>query len=332
MSGRSSGLWLVYALGGGWGHLTRAAALARVARRPVRILTNSPYAGEVRARLAELDIVALDPERSAARARQEALRHVQASQAACLIVDTFPRGLGGELATLLPEWGALRVLIHRDLNPAYVREKALGEFVRSNYDLVIRPGPAEAAPLAGLPQVRMTAPWLIRSAHELPSREAARSLLGVEARQCVLVCAAGNRDEQAWYGSLTQALSAALQGVAVRCASPLCPPGCPAEAWFRYWPAMDLLSGVDLVVGGAGYNTVNECLACGVPLIARAWPRKYDRQSLRAAGQAEACPTSIDEAVAAVKACLARPGRTVTRREFPNGASEAVEILEALSA
>jgi hypothetical protein len=325
-------LWLVYALGGGWGHLTRAAALARVARRPVRILTNSPYAGEVRARLAELDIVALDPERSAARARQEALRHVQASQAACLIVDTFPRGLGGELATLLPEWGALRVLIHRDLNPAYVREKALGEFVRSNYDLVIRPGPAEAAPLAGLPQVRMTAPWLIRSAHELPSREAARSLLGVEARQCVLVCAAGNRDEQAWYGSLTQALSAALQGVAVRCASPICPPGCPAEAWFRYWPAMDLLSGVDLVVGGAGYNTVNECLACGVPLIARAWPRKYDRQSLRAAGQAEACPTSIDEAVAAVKACLARPGRTVTRREFPNGASEAVEILEALSA
>jgi len=46
---------------------------------------------------------------------------------------------------------------------------------------------------------------------------------------------------------------------------------------------MDLLPGVDLVVGGAGYNTVNECLACGVPLIARAWPRKYDRQSLRAA-------------------------------------------------
>ncbi|MGO9096460.1 MAG: UDP-N-acetylglucosamine--LPS N-acetylglucosamine transferase [Bryobacteraceae bacterium] len=332
MSGRSSDLWLVYALGGGWGHLTRAAALARVARGPVRILTNSPYSGQVRERLAELDIVALDPELPAACARQEAVRHVQASQAACLIVDTFPRGLGGELAALLPKWGALRVLIHRDLNPDYVRGKTLDEFVRSNYDLVIRPGPAEAAPLAGLPQVRTTAPWLIRSGHELPSREAARSLLGVEARQCVLVCAAGNRDEQAWYGSLTQALSAALQGVAVRCTAPVCPPGCPVEAWRRYWPAMDLLSGIELVVGGAGYNTVNECVVCGVPLMARAWTRKYDRQFLRAAGQAEACPASIDDAVAAVKARLAGPGRTPTRREFPNGAREAAEILEALGA
>jgi len=332
VSGRCSGLWLVYALGGGWGHLTRAAALARVAPGPVRILTNSPYAGEVSARLAELDIVALDPELSPARARQESVREVQASPAACLIVDTFPRGLGGELAALLPECGALRVLIHRDLNPEYVRGKALDEFVRFNYDLVIRPGPAEAAHLAGLPRARTTAPWLIRSAHELPSREAARSLLGADERQCVLVCAAGNRDEQAWYGSLTQALSAALQGVAVRCAAPLCPPGCPAQAWRRYWPAMDLLPGVDLVVGGAGYNTVNECLACGVPLLARAWPRKYDRQSLRAAAQAEVCPKSIDDAVAAVRARLARPGRSATRREFPNGAREAAEILEALGA
>jgi UDP:flavonoid glycosyltransferase YjiC (YdhE family) len=95
----------------------------------------------------------------------------------------------------------------------------------------------------------------------------------------------------------------------------------------RYWPAMDLLPGVEVVVGGAGYNTVNECAACGVPLIARAWPRKYDRQSLRAAGQAEACPTSIDEAVAAVRTCLSRPGRSETRRDFSNGVHEAADIL-----
>ena len=256
----------------------------------------------------ELDIVAMNPELPAARAREEIVRQVEASGAACLIVDTFPRGLGGELATLLPRLGAVRVLIHRDLNPEYIRQKGLEEFVGSSYDVVIRPGRAEAGPLAGLPQARTTSPWLIRSAHELPSREAARGLLGVEEGRCVLVCAAGNRDEQEWYGSVTRALIGAQEGVGVRCVAPVCPPGCPREVWLNYWPAMDLLPGVDAVVGGAGYNTVNECVACGVPLVARAWPRKYDRQSLRAAGQAEACPTGIDEAVAAVRACLGGPG------------------------
>lgn len=332
MGRRSSGLWLVYALGGGWGHLTRATALARVARGPVRILCNSPYGGEVCARLPGLDIVALDFELPAARAREETVRQVRASGAACVIVDTFPRGLGGELALLLPTLGAARVLIHRDLNPKYVRRKALGEFVRSNFDLVIRPGPAEAAPLADLPQVRTTAPWLIRSAQELPSRDAARRLLGVKERQCVLVSAAGNRDELEWYGSVARALVAGLEGVAVRCVAPVCPPGCPDEVWLRYWPAMDLLPGVDVVVGGGGYNTVYECAACGVPLIARAWPRMYDRQAVRAAGQAEACPTGIDEVVAAVRTCLSKPGRSERRREFSNGAQEAVEILESVSA
>jgi hypothetical protein len=324
---RSSGLWLVYALGGGWGHLTRAAALARVVRGPVRILTNSPYAGQVRARLPDLDIVALAPELPAARAREETVRQVRASGAACLIVDTFPRGLGGELASLLPTLGAVRVLIHRDLNPEYVRGRALDAFVRSSFDVVIRPGPAEAAPLAGLPQVRTTAPWLIRSAQELPSREAARRLLGVEERPCVLVSAAGNRDEQEWYGSVARALIAGLRGVEVRCVAPARPPGCPEEAWLRYWPAMDLLPGVDVVVGGAGYNTVNECAACGVPLVAHAWPRKYDRQALRAVGQALACPEDV---VAAVRTCLLRPGQSETRLDFANGAQEAMEILESL--
>jgi len=41
----SSNTWLIYALGGGWGHLNRAIALGRIAsrNRPVKILTNTPY-------------------------------------------------------------------------------------------------------------------------------------------------------------------------------------------------------------------------------------------------------------------------------------------------
>jgi len=36
---------------------------------------------------------------------------------------------------------------------------------------------------------------------------------------------------------------------------------------------MDLFGCASAIVGGAGYNTVAECLAWEVPLVARAWPR-----------------------------------------------------------
>jgi hypothetical protein len=322
-------VWLIYALGGGWGHLTRAASLARLAAadRPVRILTNSPYAGEVRARLPDIEVVALSPELLVAQARQEAVRQVESAGAACLIVDTFPRGLAGELAPVLPTLRALRVLIHRDLNPAYVRHMELREFVRSGYDLVIQPGETEAAPLAGLPQLVRTAPWLIRSVGELPSRDAAHRLLDVKEERCVLVCASGNREELEWYGRVTEALIAASPDAAVRAVAAVQPPGCPDGAWLRYWPAMDLLPGADVVVGGAGYNTVSECAACGVPLVARAWPRKYDRQSLRATSLGHALIERPEEAPAAVRRALNEPVRKDTRRELPNGASEAVKLI-----
>jgi hypothetical protein len=43
-----------------------------------------------------------------------------------------------------------------------------------------------------------------------------------------------------------------------------------------YYPAMDLLAQADLVISGGGYNTVHECLALNVPLVAIPWPRLYD--------------------------------------------------------
>src|SRR5712692_7049486 len=49
-----------------------------------------------------------------------------------------------------------------------------------------------------------------------------------------------------------------------------------------HWPASDLFAAARVVIGGAGYNTIHECLACNVPRIARPWPRQYDRQWLRA--------------------------------------------------
>ena len=323
----SGDLWLLYALGGGWGHLTRATALGRIAAatHSVRILTNSPYAAAVRERLPELEMVTLDPKAPAAHVRERAAREVARSGATRLIVDTFPRGLAGELAPLLPGFAAPRALVARDLNPRYVESRDLRAFAGACYDLILQPGPAEAAPLGDLPRAVVTAPWLIRSARELPSREAARALLGVGEQPCALVCASGNREELEWFEEAANALAAALPHTAVR-----------LVAWegagLRYWPAMDLLPAATVVVAGAGYNIVNECAACRVPLIARAWPRLYDRQRRRAAAFSHVTLVqSPDQAAAAARRHLDAPHQAQSAPEYVNGAAQAANILGALA-
>lgn len=58
-----------------------------------------------------------------------------------------------------------------------MRAKNLRLFVAQNFDFIIVPGEGQDLPLADLPQVKHTAPWLIRSADELPDRMESRNIL-----------------------------------------------------------------------------------------------------------------------------------------------------------
>jgi UDP:flavonoid glycosyltransferase YjiC (YdhE family) len=320
-------LWLIYALGGGWGHLTRAAALARVAcaRKQVRILTNSPYAPQVRRALPELEIVALDPTLPTPTVREQAVQQVRAADPSCFIVDTFPRGLGGELADIIHSLRATKVLVHRDLSPRYVAEAKLRAFVRSVYDLIFIPGEDEGAAFADLPAAVVTEPWLIRDPpHE---RDHAR-------QPSVVVCAAGTEEELSWYGAVVGALQALDGGVDIQCVAPVCPPGCPQKYWIEHWPASDLYADAGVVVGGAGYNTIYECVAFEVPLIARPWPRKYDRQWLRARrGARLGLVTIVKEPREAAKAAIRQHRHTPARRSYIpiNGVHEAIIRIRNIS-
>lgn len=242
---------------------------------------------------------------------QEAASRIAREAPDVLVVDTFPRGLVGELANLLPTLTAVKVLIHRDLRPEYVSWAGLRLFVAGNYDCVFCPG--ERGPLADLRQARSTAPWIVRPPVEIKSR--------VE----VVVCAGGNAAEARWFGEVAALLAG---GVDVRCLAPDLPPACPRDLWIRYWPSIDWMANARAVVGGAGYNTVNECLAVGVPLIAKPWPRTYDRQRLRA----EQCPNvtiveSPREGARAAVDALARA--RVTPPVFKNGADEAAAWIRS---
>ena len=308
--------WLLYALGGGLGHLQRALALARQVApwQPLRLLVNSRAWPRVEpqlshllapAALANLAIQWRSPALGLA-ATQAWITAEWAKPARALIIDTFPRGLLGELAELLPAGPRPRILIHRDLNPDYVQAKNLLPFTAQHYEHILIPGEGTSLPLAALPQIQHTEPWLLYGAAELPSPEAARVRLGLgdDPRPLVIVLAAGRPEELAGYGQLTATLHQTYPHLAVRCLALELPPGCPPPLWQACYPALAVLPAASLVVGGGGYHTVYECQAAGVPLVA--WPRsrRYDRQALRVARQGPAlCPVhSQAEAVAAVGA------------------------------
>jgi hypothetical protein len=277
--------WLIYALGGGWGHLTRALSLGRIAatQRNVKIITNSSYAQQIDS---EDCFFYLIPENAGFSETCLQVREILCNTSYNrLIIDTFPRGLGGELADILPQLQHIpRILIHRDISPSYVAAKKLRTFTLENFDRVIVPGEGEDLPFCDLPIVKHTAPWLIRNYWELPDQATVRSrILKVDQSvKTILVCAAGKTSELSLFAQLALHLQQKFPECAVRILAANCPPECPPQLWVSHHPGIECLAAADVAVGSAGYNTVYECAAVGVPLVALALERLYDRQNKRA--------------------------------------------------
>ncbi len=259
--------WLIYALGGGWGHLHRALCLGRLAVRQgieVKVLSNSPYLPFVDSQGVELIRAPLEPAESI-------LQWFLKTPHDRLIVDTFPQGLFNELK---PSFTVPTILIHRGIR-SDVRFGSL-------FDRVIIPGEKANLPFEYLPQTRKTAPWLIRSPDELPSVEVARAILRVEEKpKTILIVTSGKLAEQAFYIELCHRVAANFPDFQVRYLAPMPLPGVPQSYWVRHYPGIELLSAVDIAIGSGGYHMVNECSALNVPLISIPFEREFDNQEDR---------------------------------------------------
>ncbi|WP_414551769.1 UDP-N-acetylglucosamine--LPS N-acetylglucosamine transferase [Anabaena sp. CCY 0017] len=328
--------WLIYALGGGWGHLNRALSLGRIAAkyRKIRIITNSPYAQKISHEGCLVHWIPDDAGFSATCLKvREILLNIDYD---CLIVDTFPRGLGGELADILPQLHSIpRILIHRDINPKYIIAKNLRDFVMANFNLVIVPGEGTDLGLADLPGVQHTAPWLIRNAEELPERNTTRTsrIMKVDKSvKIILVCAAGQASELNIFSQLALRLHQEFPECAVRILAANCPENCPESLWISHHPGIECLAASDIVIGGGGYNTVYECAAVGVPLVALAFERLYDRQAKRASKGyyvqdiEQAFGKAVPEAIATVRILLnqVKTANTQSAPAYVNGAVQAM--------
>lgn len=298
----------------------RGLSLARAAERvgiEARILTNSPFAKSLPI-AAEImgEVTIID----ASWNRQQVATCVHAELARedfdVLVVDTFPRGLAGEL--LDAKIGGKKVLVHRDIDPAYVEHCRLVE-ASDWYDLILLPG--ERGPLAECVQTLATAAWLVRDAHELLEPAQARTRLGVDChdeRPLIVVLGSGRESEMAeiarWAIRLTEALgtSAIVHSMSL-------------DQIDVQWPAMELLPGASVVVGAGGYNTVNEARATGTPLVAVARPRLYDRQVLRLSNDERVEPARLVEAVLGAIERGRMPGC-----DYKNGTHAAVAAISGL--
>jgi len=291
--------WLVYALGGGIGHVTRATALSRSLLQHssdddrITLLTNSPFAASmpIESELGErAEIIRVDSRLSRHRTIAAVQRVFATAFFHAVIIDTFPRGIAGELAEILPGLSCPKVLIHRDLNPRYCQQFRLSEFVRV-YDRLLVPG--EAAPFENHPNAICTSSWLVRDDSELLNPDDARRQLAVKENNLpvAVVLGCGRSEEigqmQEWAMQLADDFPTTLEVrfvVIDRSESPdRQDKERPNFKIVSIWPFFQAIRGASVVISGGGYNSVNEARAAGIPFCGVPRARLYDRQHKRIA-------------------------------------------------
>ncbi len=283
---------LYYAFGGGLGHGTRAMALARKLARVVGgehyILLNSPFAATLRQEITReprLQTQELSPLATKVQAAEFVRQAIESYRPDALIVDTFPRGLGGELIPVLSHWKrGRRVLIGRTLPAVYVQSYQLDLFISRHYDQLIAPG--EASPYAPSLPVHATKAFLIRDFDELPSvAEAVRLTKTALDERVILVVASGTDHECRETMSLAMRLLRRAEGrVSVRLGLPEeigNGPGGDSLRIIRHFPLIECLPAIRVVIGAGGYNLMHEVQALQVPTFARPRQRTYDCQTSR---------------------------------------------------
>ena len=171
----------------------------------------------------------------------------------------------------------------------------------------------------------LTDRWLIRDANELlPRDEARRLLLSDESddRPIVLVSGSGRAEEVEEMRDTARLLTETFSESAhAYFSSPI-----ESDEQVNRWPLLQLFAGIDVIVGAGGYNTVSEARATGIPLIAFARGRMYDRQRLRLLD--DQVVTCHDDLLLQLQDALKASTRRRQIPSFTNGTHQAVEFVK----
>lgn len=330
--------WLIYAAGGGYGHLTRSLSLARTAvktdeNRIVSILANDEAIKSLSIveTSERIRLLPIDTTRSNDEIRFYVRSTLESLSLEALIVDTFPRGVLGELDDILSEINCAKILVNRDTVPEYINSADVLHAV-GLYDHILLPG--ESAPLEDRSNATRTEPWLIQDNDELHSIEEARRCLNVrdDSLPTCLVVLSGKPHERQAFSELSLRLNQELQGIASVRVSGESPEALENELssiQIKYWPLMKVLPAVDFLIGAGGYNTVREADATGTPLLAIPQKRMYDQQSKRL-NRSQSFSNQL-HLIDSLKSQLKEfdPSQSSSSANFQNGTYEALRKIEA---
>ena len=323
---------LIYALGGGMGHMARASALAKElhaagAGKPTVIATPGST------RLFDSDeftIKMLFPPDDPSEFRAVIIDELKKSRHKLLVVDALPMGLMGELREYFKRFKGKKALICRLLRQDYREHMNVDEFVMNNYDLVVRCEPLPRNFLRH-PNSVTVPPILAKNPSEMLSAEEARRRLGVKKNKFLVLAVSADSMERAedFFKTVHERVRKVRDGkVELRFASPYGEPS-PAAAHTRYYPLMELLPGADLVIGHAGYHLYHECAAAGVAALLNPRPRLHDDQTARMKKsppsiKAFFSPQEIDNAIR--KALKNKKARRIAK-QTPSGAKKTAKAI-----
>jgi Glycosyltransferase family 28 C-terminal domain len=324
-----------YGLGGGLGHLNRSLAILRHFRplakdAGVLLFMSAPYAHLPIA--AGLPVVRMPGAAEAAVFPKGAVGALVAGALAqlapldLLVVDTFADGLHLELTPEVLGLARRRALIYReggvlpDYSPAW-----------SHYHTILAPYPVTPHPDA-LPVGTIV--------NRLPSE----ALTPVDARRrlglpetpdgpLIMAMHAGDPGEViAFFSQVRSACRHLKRPYELRLVTPLPLPGDPWPEVAHVYPASEVLRAADLVIAGAGYNTVSELTLFGKKALYRPFDRTHDVQAARL-GNEEAifgALTSPEDLAALIRAKLDGPApMPVDERDF-HGAMNAARVLAGM--
>lgn len=283
---------------------------------------------------AQVKLIELDDRLGESTFRQQVLKAFEQVSFSKLIVDTFPRGIVGELQPVLDTSGITKIFVHRDIEPEYITRKTVLQSVEK-FDLVLVPG--EDAPLANMQTSRKTHPWVLLDSVDLCSRTEARDILKCpdESRPLCLVSLSGKPAEKEMFSQIACELMDRLKD---RCAIAICgdvPPTYQSRLQSHridYWPVMKLLTGVDLLVGAGGYNTFYEAKLSQTELHSLPQKRLYDRQWKRV-GDVRSYGSAAELIFGLEKRLKLPLGKIMNTDSisYSNGVHRAVDAIEELN-
>jgi hypothetical protein len=258
-----------------------------------------------------------------------------ALQARVLVVDAFPAGILGELPALLSDLSCRRVAVLRRLQDRWVERWRLPELLGGRYDAaaLIEPGAGFPGFPASLRRVD-TSPVLLRDAAELLTPEEARRRLGAAGAEAPVVSAVVTGAKPADLGLLRvarRAVSAAGGGAILRLVTPR-PASIELGERTSHFPCLELLRGVDLVIGAAGYNLYHETAAAGTPAVFIPQNRLYDDQFARAESEGRPVARSPAELLDWVRKLLPPTPQDRPAPAYRNGAGEVAQLIADVAA